>query len=50
MVEGWGLVDGWRKGGGMSVWKEVIGGNLWREIWRKEEEEMEGNMRKIVRF
>ena len=34
----------WRKGGGRSVWVEECGGNVWREMWRKEERKVEEEM------
>ena len=34
----------WRKDGGYSVVEEKFGGNLWREIWRKEDRHIEIEM------
>ena len=38
------MQERWRKHGGRSVREEKPGGNLWREIWRKEERVVEGKV------
>ena len=40
----------WRKDGGRSLKEEKCGGNLWREIWRKECDDEGKNERKVFGF
>ena len=41
----WSKVEGrWRKDGGNYVWLEESGGEMWREIWRKNYTHLEVKM------